>query len=188
MDSFSQKMRSITMRCSTAASRPMAAMVSWRVRSVMIMMMMMMMMMILSCSRQMNNHNNHHTMVDGFSILLLAAARRGNLKRALDIDNDDWKNAATTKMGRGQLVTGVTLPTEVRIYSCLIYIYVQVFRFRYRRCSAQTQHHASSVHRVPSKDGNSVTNFVWSVPMSMGRTMHCRGNVPAVDLICTGEI
>ena len=117
----SQKMRSITMRCSTAASRPMAAMVSWRVRSVMIMMMMMMMM-ILSCSRQMNNHNNHHTMVDGFSILLLAAARRGNLKRALDIDNDDWKNAATTKMGRGQLVTGVTLPTEVRIYSCMMYI------------------------------------------------------------------
>ena len=62
-------------------------------------------------------------MVDGFSILLLAAARRGNLKRALDIDNDDDRqNTATTKMGRGQLVTGVTLPTEVRIYSCLIYI------------------------------------------------------------------
>lgn len=168
-----------------ASSRPMAAVVSWRVRFVMLLVIMMM----LSCSRQMNNHNNHHTMVDGFSILWLAAARRGNLKRALDIDNDDdRKNAATTKMGRGQLVTGVTLPTEVRIYSCLIYIYVQVFRFRYRRCSAQTQHHASSVHRVPSKDGNSVTNFVWSVPMSMGRIMHCRENVPAVDLICTGEI
>ena len=74
------------------------------------------------------------------------------------------------------------------VYIHVWYIYVQVFRFRYRRCSAQTQHHASSVHRVPSKDGNSVTNFVWSVPMSMGRTMHCRGNVPAVDLICTGEI
>ena len=57
-------------------------------------------------------------MVDGFSILWLAAARRGNLKRALDIDDDDddRKNTATTKMGRGQLVTGVTLPTEVRIF------------------------------------------------------------------------
>ena len=115
-----KKMRSITMRYGTvaASSRPMAAVVSWQVRFVMLLVIMMM----LSCSRQMNNHNNHHTMVDGFSILWLAAARRGNLKRALDIDNDDWKNAATTKMGRGQLVTGVTLPTEVRIYSCLIYI------------------------------------------------------------------
>lgn len=75
---------------------------------------------ILTICRISNNIASHCYGVNGYSILFLAAARRGQgkLQRTLT-DDEDGKNtknrtkSAAINQGRGQLVTGVTLPTEV---------------------------------------------------------------------------
>lgn len=62
--------------------------------------------------------------VDGFSIIFMAAARRGHGKLQRALDDDEVSNTAASKQrtngaainqGKGQLVTGVTLPAEVNV-------------------------------------------------------------------------
>ena len=58
--------------------------------------------------------------VSGYSMIFMAAARRGQGKLKRSLDGDDGKknsnSAATINQGKGQLVTGVSLPTEVNFF------------------------------------------------------------------------
>jgi hypothetical protein len=54
---------------------------------------------------------------NGFSFLLMARRGQGNLKRSLESVSDTTNRAASLNQGKGQEVTGVTLPDEVRINS-----------------------------------------------------------------------
>ena len=53
-------------------------------------------------------------------MIFMAAARRGQGKLKRSLDGDDGKkysnSAATINQGKGQLVTGVSLPTEVNFF------------------------------------------------------------------------
>jgi hypothetical protein len=69
---------------------------------------------------------------NGFSFLLMARRGQGNLKRSLESDTAPPNRAASLNQGKGQEVTGVTLPAEVRIIILLCSLKPAVRKCRLR--------------------------------------------------------
>lgn len=59
--------------------------------------------------------------VDGFHMVMMARRGKGNLKRSLEDSDNVRSKVASLNQGKGQEITGVTLPPEVSGNECRFY-------------------------------------------------------------------